>query len=254
MQVQESLKWCPQDVNTLVACLGRLPPAGKVGRITSPTAAEKLLDCVLSLHRPYDEFVVPRLDGFRRQCPDVNTLADLAQCVARHGGHVQFYKEVLDYDYPEAAQMFGRMLAFLLGETSSHPGATEAQSLAAWARNANVNGYKRIWVDQNGDSTNIPMFGIAGWQYLRMLFGADTCKPDVAVKGFAKGCLKKSLSGVSIVEVMEQAAPLVPQLGANGKPVREADRRIWNQYNTSNKSKKHKASSCRPGSGAGHQP
>jgi hypothetical protein len=233
MEVGRLGKWSSQDVARLVACLDKLPPVNTSQGFVSITAAEKLMDCVLSLHRKWDQFVVPRLKEYRRKCPHVNTLADLDRCVNESGGPVEFYREVIGYHYPEAAQMFDRVLKYLLKEMSRHPGTTDMERLAAWAKSAKTEGYRTVWVDANGRSVRIPMFGIAGWQYLRMLFDADTCKPDIAVKGFVTDCLKKKLSDVSVVEIMEAAAPLVPTLRSCQKPTREADWRIWAQYNRS---------------------
>jgi hypothetical protein len=39
--------------------------------------ALKVIDCVLSLNRPYDTFVVPRLKDFERERPHVESVADL---------------------------------------------------------------------------------------------------------------------------------------------------------------------------------
>ena len=246
MELERHAKWSTQDTEQLVACLEKLPPVNRGRDFVVTTAAEKLLDCVLSLHRRWEDFVLPRVREFGRQHPRVASLDDLAQCVNGAGGCVQFYKQALDYDYVDSAQMFDRVLNYLLKEIGNHLGATEMDRLAHWARNAKTSGYRSIWVDPDGDRANIPMFGIAGWQYCRMLFGADTSKPDIAVKGFVRECLGRSLPAISVVGIMEEAAPQVPQLRATGKPVRETDLRVWNQYNEStDKTKRAKNSSCR---------
>lgn len=254
VEVERLGKWNTQDTARLVACLENLPLVNTSQDFMSTTAAEKLLDCVLSLHRRWDGFVVRRVKDFGKQCPNVQSLNDLAQCVTTFGGHEEFYKRVLHYDYADSAQMFDRVLNYLMVELGNHPGATETERLVHWARNAETSGYRSIWVDPSGGRANIPMFGIAGWQYLRMLFEADTCKPDIAVKGFVEECLGRSLSAVSVVGVIEDAAPRVPQLKYTGEPVREADRLIWNQYNNSNKTKRPKKSGCRSDLDTDHRP
>lgn len=213
-----------QDINNLALCLDKLPPVAHGTK--SATAPEKLLGCVPSLNRRYDGFVVPRITTFKSNHPNINTLPGLCQCVAKCGGPDRFYENELDYRYPEAAEMFGRVLDYLTREIRRYPGKTEMERCRNWALSVGVDGYLTIWRRRN-----IPRFGIAGWQYLRMLFGANTCKPDIAVTGFVKDCLKRDFPARSIVELMEKAAPLAPALKSVSQPVREADHRIWQQYN-----------------------
>lgn len=216
----------------LALCIDRLPAAGHA--VSTASAAERVLDCVLSLHRRYDAFAVPRLTEFRENHPNVSTLLDLCQLVARCGGPERFYETELDYCYPEAAEMFGWVLDYLTRETARYPGGTEMDRCRNWAMSVSVDGYRSIW-----KGSNIPLFGIAGWQYLRMLFGADTCKPDIAVKEFVKDCLGRGFSAHLVVALMERAAPLASALKNFPQPVREADHRIWQQYNRSRNQSKH---------------
>ena len=235
--------WNKTDVNQLANCLSKLP-AASVGT-SFETSAERLLDCVLSLHRRYDEFAVPRIKGFRRKHPDVNTLADLRECIWQCGGTMVFYQQELDYWYPDAAEMFGRVLDYLENEMRNYQGTNELEKLSRWACTVPVIGYNAIWTE-GGEKRNIPLFGIAGWQYLRMLFGADTCKPDIAVNEFIKDCLGRTyISPIFVVELMEAAAPLVPALNAGGQPVREADRRIWHRYKRLAKAQRTHHHGCR---------
>ena len=226
-----------QDVNRLALCLDKLPPVDDSNVTESATATGKILDCVLSLHRRYDEFAFPRIKNFKNTPPNIDPLLSLCQCVARCGGPARFYENELDYNYPDAAEMFGRVLDYLTREITKYPGNTETEKCQNWAVSVSVDGYQIIW-----GGRNLPLFGIAGWQYLRMLFGADTCKPDIAVKGFVEDCLKRGFSVRSIVELMERAAPLALALKSFSQPVREADRRIWHQYNNR---KNQSKSACR---------
>lgn len=224
-----------QDVAKLVACLEKLPPVNERDEVRFDTAAEKLLDCVLSLNRRYDGFVVPRVKKFGSKHPDVTTLTDLRACVARYGGPVAFYETQLDYYWHDASEMFHRVPNYLLKEMDKFPETTDLERLHGWAVSAQVEGYKEA---------SIPLFGIAGWQYLRMLFGADTCKPDIAIKRLIRDCLKRNISDIAVVRLMEAAAPAVPGLRLYDRPVREADRRIWHQYNRSSKNNRSRRPSC----------
>ncbi len=230
--------WNKNDVKILADCLNKLPPVNKQNNIIFLTAPEKLLDCVLSLNRRYKEFDVPRVIKFKNNHPQINTLIDLQDCVNRYGGPVNFYKNVLDYNHEPAAKMFGRVLDYLILQTHKYPGSNDIEKLMVWAKSSEIDGYNKIW-GEGPNITNIPGFGIAGWQYLRMLFGADTCKPDIAVRRFIADCLGRQLSEYSIVKILEASAPISENLQNHEKPVREADRRIWNQYNEKNKQRKY---------------
>jgi len=219
-----------EDVSRLVRCISTLPPIDPKQDVVFRSSAEKVLDCVLSLNRRYNEFVVPRVGRFKECFPTVNSLDELKACIVSVGGPVNLYNSYLDYDYPDAAIMFGNVLDYLLSVYVRYPGVNEEEKLKAWACSLHADGYKNIWRDVNGEWDNIPFFSIAGWQYLRMLFGADTCKPDIAVKRFVKSCLGKGVSELTVVRLIEAAAP--EALKGHPQPVREADRRIWHKFNS----------------------
>jgi hypothetical protein len=84
-----------RDRAGLVAALRLLPPVRKSSdRAWVREPAVRVIDCVLSLMRRYDAFVVPRLDGFERRHPEVRTVSELQRLIAgyrsprsvRHGG------------------------------------------------------------------------------------------------------------------------------------------------------------------------
>ena len=64
-------------------------------------------------------------------------------------------------------------------------------------------------------------FGVAGFQYLRMHFGADTVKPDVHIRRYVEGVLGRPVGDVAMVWLVEQACRKV---GASPLAV---DARIW---------------------------
>ncbi|MEK7353035.1 MAG: hypothetical protein AABZ77_00830, partial [Chloroflexota bacterium] len=131
--------WSSQDIEKLASCLDKLPPVDKKDEANDATAI-KLLDCVLSLHRRYDVFVVPRIDTFKKSHPDVDTLLSLHKCVVRCGGPLRFYNNELDYDYEDAAQMFSRVLDYLINEIKKYPGNSEIEKCQRWAISASIDG------------------------------------------------------------------------------------------------------------------
>ena len=70
---------------------------------------------------------------------------------------------------------------------------------------------------------NIRGFAIAGFQYLRMLFGADTTKPDRYIIGFVSDILNRRVSAIESLLLLEAASERV------GLSVRDVDSYIWNR-------------------------
>ena len=60
-----------------------------------------------------------------------------------------------------------------------------------------------------------------GFQYLRMLFGANTCKPDLRIRQWVGEALGRKVSDIVALKLMEGAA-----LEA-GVLLRDADTTIW---------------------------
>ena len=66
-------------------------------------------------------------------------------------------------------------------------------------------------------------FGLAGYQYLRMLFGAQTTKPDVHVKRFVSQALGRKVGAKDALALLEQASAQA------GLPLRAVDGVIWQE-------------------------
>ena len=68
---------------------------------------------------------------------------------------------------------------------------------------------------------NIKHFKLAGFQYLRMLFGANTTKPDVHIIRFLSDTLNRKVSDIESLLLLEAASERV------GVSVRAVDKYIW---------------------------
>jgi len=64
-------------------------------------------------------------------------------------------------------------------------------------------------------------FGVAGFQYLRSHFGADTVKPDVHIRRYVDDVLQRPVGDVAMVWLLEQACQ---KIGASPLAI---DTRIW---------------------------
>lgn len=164
----------------------------------------KVIDCVLSLNRPYDRVVAPRVEAFARSRPDIRTCADLRAALLA-GTPEAFLREYLDTrDAARATTLLG-VVEFALDAQerfSEHEG--EEQRLHAWAVDARPGDYLAVGVRG---------FALSGFQYLRLLFGADTTKPDRHIIRYVTEAIGRNATGrlVSDVEALyaiERAAQL----------------------------------------------
>jgi hypothetical protein len=200
----------------LVAALHQLAPQIRASsdRAWSRSAAVRVIDCVLSLNRRYDSFVVPRLDRFEQTHPEIRTISDLQGLIARYPSCSAFVSEVLSYRHTERAETLGKVVDWLVKVSGKGSHIEQLSNLQRWANEACPRDY--LVLDIRG-------FGLAGFQYLRMLFGANTTKPDIHIRAYVAECMERPVSDVEALQLLEQAA------GDLGIKVRDLDTTIWEQ-------------------------
>ncbi|MBI3091529.1 MAG: hypothetical protein HYY96_12760 [Candidatus Tectomicrobia bacterium] len=105
----------------------------------------------------------------------MDTLQALQVLMGSYPSLFDFSAVELDYKDSRRANTLQGVVSYLLDVEQDFPGSSELQRLRAWAN----------WA-QPGDSafTGVRGFGLAGFQYLRLLFGANTAKPDVWICRF----------------------------------------------------------------------
>ena len=165
--------------------------------IWSASPAAKVIDCVLSLNRPYDSFCWPRVERFIEKHPSTASLGDLLDLMGQADSAGDFVRLELDYDHDDRAEALHQVLAKLYIEQRKRLGTTEEERLVAWATSVQPADHKQ-WA--------IPHFALAGFQYLRMLFGANTTKPDVHVMRFVRDRLGRDVSDIEALRLLEAAA------------------------------------------------
>ncbi len=89
---------------------------------------------------------------------------------------------------------------------------SEETSLKKWANDARPQDYLMVHVHG---------FGLAGFQYLRMLFGANTTKPDVHIRAYVGKVLNRSVSDLEALDFLQHAAE------QSGVKLRDLDTTIW---------------------------
>lgn len=187
-----------------------LPKHRKPPKYQSPALA--LIDAILSICQRYNAFVVPHVGAFRTKHPAVNTLDELRALIDKCCGPVRFFEKELDYSHPERAQTFHDVLEYLRGIVGKYRGSSEFDRLCNWGTAVSPVNHKDV---------DIYGFGLATFQYLRILFGADTCKPDRWIRRYVKKVIGRPVSPWRALQLMERSA------GIAGMSLREIDREIW---------------------------
>lgn len=173
-----------------------------------------VLDCVLSLNRRYNSFVVPRVEKFAKSHPEVRELGHLLDVIDRYGSPVEFCILELNYRDENRANTLRGVIEYLIVQQATCQGSTELERLGNWASSLTPKDYQSVSI--NG-------LGLAGFQYLRMLFGVQTVKPDRHIKQFVAEVIGRPVSDMNALLLLEKAAELA-QL-----PLQEVDAVIWRE-------------------------
>ena len=179
----------------------------------SRPVAIRVVDCVLSLNRNYDRFVVPRVEALMRSRPGLQSVAQLVTVMASHPSAHEFVKSELSYDHADRARVLAEVVGFVSGLVrQAVSAADELVTLERWATSAKPDGFR---------SLNIKGFKLAGYQYLRMLFGARTTKPDKHIINFVSEAVGRRVSDLSALLLLDAAASRM------NVPLRDVDTSIW---------------------------
>jgi len=81
-------------------------------------------------------------------------------------------------------------------------------------------------------------FGLAGFQYLRMLFGAQTAKPDIHIRRFVADAVRHRVSDAEALTLLEAAAR------EEGLRLADLDYSIWQELSGSAYPKPRTPNSC----------
>ena len=192
-----------------------IPGFGSVDPAWTRPPAVLVIDCVLSLNRNYDTFLVPRLKTFMNNHPETQRVTDLAKLMASYPTPHAFVQQELSYKHESRAKTLQAVVEFVCQIVDgTQTIEKEKEILKQWAIQAEPSDYQTL---------NIRGFAIAGFQYLRMLFGADTTKPDVHIIGFLSEILNRRVSEVEALRLLEAACE------RSGLSVRAVDKDIWNR-------------------------
>ncbi|HYS54322.1 MAG TPA: hypothetical protein VER58_11230 [Thermoanaerobaculia bacterium] len=104
--------------------------------------------------------------------------------------------QVLNYRDPRRASIL-RGVTEYLARIAEQGDGSETDNLTKWACQAHPRDYRAM---------SVSGFGLAGFQFLRMLFGANTTKPDVHIIRFVANAVVRGVNDVEALALLEQAA------------------------------------------------
>jgi hypothetical protein len=179
-----------------------------------------VLDCVLSLNRHYEGFCLPRVERFAVRHPDIQELAAFRNLIVSYPTPIKFSEVELAYrDDRRANTLLGvteRLLqvlhAFPTASGESRGPDSEMTRLGAWAGSVTPDD---AW------SFGVQGFALAGFQYLRMLFGVQTAKPDIHIRRFVSEVVGREVSDTQALTLLEAAAM------EENLPLADLDYSIW---------------------------
>lgn len=125
---------------------------------------------------------------------------------------LDFSIKELDYNDENRARILREVVQFVCTIVQKSPTLPEEEVLKDWALQAKPH---------ECETLGIKGFKIAGFQYLRIRFGADTTKPDVHIIRFISQALNRRVSPYEALALLEAASERL------GLSVREVDSAIW---------------------------
>ena len=164
---------------------------------TSDPPAVKVIHSVISQALNYETTVYPRLVDFKKNHPDVKSVRQLADLMASYTTPLDFLKEEVDVGHRGKAGAIDGLVKYFCGLIEASPTVPEEETLKQWAIAAEPDDYKKL---------NIKGVGIATLQWLRILFGSDTSKPDVHVMNFIHDTIEQELSKNDCILLIEGVA------------------------------------------------
>lgn len=152
------------------------------------------VDAVLSINRKYYKFVVPRITYFQNKYPNIKTLNQLLNLIDGMG--LDGFSNCWNYNHKERVETLYSLVKRLIEISKEYPSDSEINSLKLWANNTIPTDYKIF---------NVKGIGLATYQYIRMMLGASTVKPDVHIKRALSNVLNRKVSDLESITLFEQA-------------------------------------------------
>ena len=172
------------------------------------TPAEALVNTALAIRQKWRETVEPRLDEFRKNYPEVQTIYDLKKFIESMNEH-EFCDKVFGMKIKETPnrryEMLKGMVTSFVQYQKKKGFSSDLEAMKDWAQNCDLSNLEN---DLIGKLSNV---GLATVQNLRICLGINTLKPDVHIKRALKEIglgndvevceLVSELTGYSLLEL-----------------------------------------------------
>jgi hypothetical protein len=139
-------------------------------------------------------------------------VSDLHDLISTYPSADRFVTQALNYNDEARAATLNTVVDWFVTVSGTASPAEQLSNLERWARGAHPRDYVLL---------GISGFGVAGFQYMRILFGAKTTKPDIHICRFVAKCVGHRVSDLDALQLLETAA-----LEA-GILLRDLDTTIW---------------------------
>ncbi len=170
-----------------------------------------LVDATLSINRPYKKFVVPRVEKVKEY--NLNSLDELGQMIENIG--VEEMNDFWNYKHRERVIILRNLVKKFLDFKNDYQMDDDMKVLYKWGDEARVEDWKSFGVKGIGFTT---------FQYLRILCGAETVKPDIHIKRAVEAAVGHSVPLERVVSIVESTAKKM-DLSA-----RRLDYALWSFY------------------------
>ena len=105
--------------------------------VDSRSPAVKVIDCVLSLNRSYDTVVVPRLETFMSNHPEIQQVSELANLMESYRTPHAFVQQELNYNHEDRARILYEVVMFLCEIIQQTPTISEeGLSSSGWCKHS----------------------------------------------------------------------------------------------------------------------
>lgn len=176
-----------------------------------------LVDTCLAWRNHYSKKVIPRIKRVKQRFSHVKTLEDLRDLMVEMGEG--FNRAFWDFDSQRRKQMLFELTnGFIEYKKKTHID-DDMEAMKDWAVKARIEKYSK---GINGSP--ITCLGIANYQYLRMLCGVNTVKPDTYILKGIETALGYSKKPPEVVKLLEKAAAKMEI------PMLEIDQILWVYY------------------------
>lgn len=181
-----------------------------------------IVDAILSKNRDYDKAKV-WIDNFEDKYKDIKSLNDLEKMIESEGA-IKVTEEIEYKDVSRIIEIKDVAETFLDLKLKYNE-QDDLKAMKKWAEGTD-------FTKKDDPIFKIKGVGIATFQYLRILSGAQTCKPDIHIKNFLNDVLGRK-KGKKISE--ESAVRAVTQLAQSiDKDTRIVDNAIWKYQRSKN--------------------